>query len=433
MNNKKVLLTNAALWAAYDGLTSLYLTAFALALGANNITVGILSALPFLASIIAQIPGAELVSHFPRRLIYPLFSGIGRLFWFPILASPFIFFQPLPFVIFFFLCSRICESLTEPAATTLIADAVSVEQRGSFTSIRLRLLGGFGIAAMSLGGLWLKQYPKESPIGFAGMFGFAVILGIASSFVMFRIKEPRYPDHNHHKISEFFTLEGPLRRFVLFAVAFNFAFMLASPFFAVYMLKNLGISYEYFGIVTSITVLAQIITSGFIGRLADKYGDKPIAILGVLGTTLVPLAFLGITTKNLWLLIPAQLLSGVVWAAADISRFNLLLDLTDPKKRAIQIAEYNLYANIPLIIAPILGGWLSENAALVLTGIPLIFVLSSVLRLISAIFLFGIKEPRSKQEYSATYVLREAMHFHPNRGIVSGITVVRRIASGLLR
>lgn len=433
MNNRRVLITNAALWAAYDGLTSLYLTAFALALGASNVTVGILSALPFLAGIIAQIPGAELVSHFPRRLIYPLFSGLGRLFWLPILASPFLFYAPLPYVIFFFLCSRLCESATEPAATTLIADAVPSEQRGAFTSLRLRVIGGFGIAAMSIGGLWLKQFPKESPVGFALMFGFAIILGLASAIIMRRIKEPKYPDHHHHSLSEFFTIRGELRRFVLFAVAFNFAFMLASPFFAVYMLKNLGISYEYYGIVTSITILAQLLTSGFIGRLADKYGDKPIAILGVLGTTLVPLAFLGITTKNIWLLVPAQLLSGVVWAAADISRFNLLLDLTEPKRRAIQIAEYNLYANIPLIIAPILGGWISEHMIFVLSGIPLIFVMSSALRLLSVFFLFSIKEPRSKREYSATFVLQEAIHFHPNRGIVSGVSAVKRVASGLIK
>ena len=35
MNNQRVILTNNALWAVYDGLTSLYLSAFALALGAD--------------------------------------------------------------------------------------------------------------------------------------------------------------------------------------------------------------------------------------------------------------------------------------------------------------------------------------------------------------------------------------------------------------
>lgn len=433
MSNKTALLAHIALWAAYDGLTSIYLVAFALALGANNTIVGILGALPFLASIITQIPGAELVQHYTRKNIYLALTTVGRLFWIPLLATPFLLTKPLLFVVLFYFLSRIFESITDPAWFSLLADVVPTKERGAFSSKRLRLLGLFGTIAMILGGLWLKQYPKESPTGFAIMFAVGILLGLLANTIVRSVKEPPYPDHEHHPIKEFFTLSGPLKKFTIFSVAFNFAFMLASPFFAVYMLKNLDISYEYYGIATSITIIAQLITSSYIGKLADKYGDKPIAILGVLGTTLVPLLFLFITPQRLWLLIPVQAFSGIVWAAADIARFNLLLDLTDPKRRAIQVAEYTMYANMSLIIAPILGGWMSENVTIILTGIPLIFITSSMLRLLSSLLLFSIKEPRSKKEYSATYVLREAIHLHPNKGIVSTVNVVKRLTSGLIR
>lgn len=433
MNNKRIILAHTALWAAYDGLSSLFLAAYALALGADNVIIGILGALPFLASIITQIPGADLAQHLPRTKIYAIFASIGRLIWIPILLAPFAFTEPILAVVIFYLAARICETLTDPAQTTLIADSVSAHERGQFTSLRLRIIGIFGIGAMTLGGLWLKQFPKESPIGFALMFGFAVLIGLCSSLLMLRYKEQPYPDHEKHTIKEFFTLTPELRRFVTFAVFFNFAFMLASPFFTVYMLKNLGISYEFYGIISSVTVLAQILAAKTIGKLTDRFGDKPVALLGVLGTALVPIAFLGITPEHAWLLIPAHLLSGTVWSAVNIANFNLLLDLTEPNKRALQVAEYNLYANVPLIIAPVLGGWLSEHAVLIISGIPLVFVLSSILRLLSATLLFCIKEPRAKQEYSATHVLFEAIHFHPNKGIVHGINAVKRVALGLLR
>ena len=433
MNNQRVILTNNALWAVYDGLTSLYLSAFALALGADNLTIGILGALPFLASILAQIPGAELVQHYPRKSVYVFFSLIGRSFWLPLLLSPFLFAKPLLAVIAFFLLARIFESMTEPAFTTIIADAVPEKNRGEYTSKRLRIIGFFGITSMTLGGIFLKQFPKESPNGFAIMFALGILLGILATLRMRKIQETEYPDHEHHHIKEFFTLTRALKSFVRFSVMFNFAFMLASPFFAVYMLKTLNISYEYYGIASSISIFAQLLTSGYIGRLSDKFGDKPIAILGILGTSLVPLFFLTITQDRLWLLIPVQLFSGIVWAAADITRFNLLLDLTDPKKRAIQVAEYSLFANVPLIIAPIVGGWMSESVTVVLAGIPLIFVTSSILRAFSAFFLIPIKEPRSKQEYSAAYVLQEAVHFHPNKGIVNGIHVVKRVVTNIIK
>ena len=429
--SKKILLTNAALWAAYDGLTSIYLTAFALALGATNVIIGLLGALPFIASILTQIPGAELVQHFKRKKIYVTFCLIGRLFWIPILAAPFFFKEPILFVIIFYLFARLFETTADPAYTSLLADLVSEKHRGDFIGKRYRVLSSLGAVAMVLGGLWLKQFPKESPVGFAIMFAFGTLLAIIATLVIGKIKEPAYKDHDHHPVKEFFTLEGPMKTFVIFGTMFNFAFMLASPFFAVYMLKTLELSYLQYGIASSIAVLAQIISSYYVGKLTDKYGDKPVAIIGHFGTVLIPLLFLMITKSNLWMIFVAQTLSGMVWATADISRYNLLLGTADARKRAMQIAEYNLYGAIALAIAPIIGGWMSENVTIIITGIPLLFVSSSILRFLSSLFLFKIQEPRAKKEYPLVYVFKEAMHFHVNKGLVQGIQIVKKVATGL--
>jgi MFS family permease len=430
-SNKRILLSQSALWAAYDGLTSAYLAAFALALGASNEIIGFLGALPFLAAIITQIPGSELSQHFHRKHVYIFFSLIGRLFWIPLLAAPFYFENPIVFIIIFYLIVKLGEMITDPAYTSLMADIVPRESFGDFTSKRYRLIAAFGTITLVLGGLWLKQFPKDSPVGFAIMFGFGTFLAILATLMMERVKEPKYRDHDHHAIKEFFTLDGPIRHLVFFSIAFNFAFMLASPFFTVYMLKTLGISYQYFGIATAIATLAQIVGSHYIGKLTDKYGDKPIAILGHMGTALIPLVWLAVTKQSLWLIIPVQILSGIVWSAADISRFNLLLALADPRKRAMQVAEYNLYCSVPLIIAPILGGYMTEHVTWILAGIPLIFVVSGILRFLSTLLLFKIQEPRAKREYPLVFVFKEAMHFHPGRGIVHGIHIVKRVAAGL--
>jgi len=142
--------------------------------------------------------------------------------------------------------------------------------------------------------------------------------------------------------------------------------------------------------------------------------------------------FLAVSTKNVWLVIPIQIYSGIVWGAADITKLNLLMDFADTRKRAMQIAEYNLYASIPLIIAPLLGGWISENVTFFLVGIPLIFVASSILRFASALLLFRIPEPRAKQEYPLVYVLRQAMHFNPSKGLEHSVHVVKRLANDIM-
>ncbi|MEM3153988.1 MAG: MFS transporter [Candidatus Woesearchaeota archaeon] len=433
MSSKRILLVQSALWAAYDGFTAAYLAAFALALGASNEVIGILGALPWLASIITQIPGSELSQHFHRKHIYIFFALFGRVFWIPILLTPFLFSSPIVFIVLFYLAVKLGETITDPAYTSLLADVVPRKTFGDFNSQRYRLIAAFGMIAIVAGGFWLKIFPKESPVGFAIMFALGAILAVFSTLVIGRIKEPEYKDHDHHAIKEFFTIDGPLRHLVKFGVAFNFAFMLASPFFTVYMLKTLEISYEYFGIAVAISTLAQVLSSHYIGGLTDKYGDKPIAVWGHIGTAIVPLVWLAVTKQSLWLIIPVQIFSGIAWAAADISRFNLLVGLADPRKRAMQIAEYNLYCAIPLIIAPILGGWITENVTIILTGIPLIFVISSIFRFLSTLLLFKITEPRAKKEYPLVYVFREAMHFHSNKGIIHGIQVVKRLANGLVK
>lgn len=431
MNNEKILLKQSALWALYESLTSAYLVAFALALGAQNTLIGFIGAIPWIATILTQIPGSELAEHYKRTTVYVTSTFIGRLCWIPIIAAPFMSEEPLVFITAFYLLARLLESMTDPSWTSLMADIVPTKKLGGFSSKRYLRISLFGMIGLALAGLWLKQFPKESPDGFGLLFAIGLLFGIMATLIMRKVNEPPYADHVHHSIKEFFTLDGPIKKFVRFSMAFNFAYMFASPFFAVYLLKNLGINYAFYGIAMSVTPITEALISRHIGKLTDKYGDKSMAILGSMGIALVPLLYLLVTKESLWLLIPVQIISGTVWAATNISRFNLLIGLTDPKKRALQVAEFHFFTSMSLIIAPILGGWISENATFILAGIPLIFVISSILRFLASLTLFGIPEPRAKKEYPLVYVFRHAIQFHPNKGMEHGIQVVKRAANNM--
>lgn len=433
MTNHRILFMNASFWAAYRGLTSIYLVAYALALGASNTTIGLLGALPWLATILTQIPGAELVQRYSRKHLCVIFDILSRLCWIPILLAPFLSDHPLTIIVIFYLFSELAATITSPGFNSLLADTVSTKHRGDFVSIRFRLINLFGMLAMVLGGLWLKQFPRESPTGFAIMFALGVLIGLLGAVVLKRIKEPRYRDHEHHAIKEFFTLKGSMKRYVLFSSLFSFSLMLASPFIAVYMLKNLNMGYGFYGIAIAASTLSKIIFSHYIGKLTDKYGDKPFSLIGHLSTAAIPALFLAITESTVWLVIPLQIYSGLAWAMVDIAHYNLLLDLSVPKKRALQIAEYNIYANAPRVVAPVIGGWIVDNLAFILAGIPLIFVLSSILRFTTSLIILTIKEPRVKKEYPLTYVIKHAVQFHPNKGLEHSMHVIKRVATGLFK
>lgn len=431
--NYKLLLANSSLLSAHRAFTSLYLVAFALTMGASNTTIGILGALPWLAQMLTQIPGAAICQKYLRKNIFLLFGILGRIFWLPLLATPFLFDYPIIALVAFYLLITLLEGISMPAIISLIGDTVAAEDRGWFNAQRLRFIGLFGVICMTLGGLWLQQFPRESPVGFAIMFGFGTLLGLLSALAVKKIEEPPYKDHEHHTIREFFTLKGEFKKFVIYSVFFNFARMLASPLFAVFFLENLGMSYEFYGIAAGLTILSRVLFSKRIGKLSDKYGDKPVAVLATMGIAVVPLAYLFVTPEIIWVVVPLELFSGMVWGAFEISHFNLMIGLTDPKKRALQIAEHNFYSDVPMVIAPILGGLMSDHIVWLLSGIPLVFLLSGILRVASALFILRIKEPRVEGDHTAMEVLKDVIELHPIKGIVHKAHALKRITGGLFK
>lgn len=419
--NQKILLTQGAFWAAFDGLTAVFLSAYALVLGASNTVIGFIAAIPYVAFLLTQLPGVNLSQHFSRKKLYVIVSLISRLCWVGILAAPFITENPLALVIIFYLLVRLAVGLTSPSINTLLADIVEKMKRGDFFSKRFRLISFFGMSTMLIGGFWLRQFPEESITGFVIMFGIGTIFGIMSTLSVAWLKEPEYKDHDHHTIKEFFTPKGDFRRFIKYNVFFSFAYNIASPLFVVYILKTLDAGYVWYAVMAATTTFAKVISAKKVGKLTDMFGDKPVTILGMIGTAIAPFLFLGVTHNTLWLIIPLGLISGTSWAAVDIAKYNYLLGLTTPEKEGMQIAEYNFFNSIPLAIAPWIGGMISESIFF-MAGIPFVFIISGILRMASGLIFLRLPEPRSEREYSPGYVFREVIHLHHPKTQIEPIT-----------
>jgi MFS family permease len=169
------------------------------------------------------------------------------------------------------------------------------------------------------------------------------------------------------------------------------------------------------------------------GRLSDKYGDRNIAVITSIGTAIVPLLFLFVHPETSWLAIPIFMLSGFVWAGVDLTFYNLLLDVTEEKSRAVQIAEYGIMTSVPMIVAPVIGGFVADaTGSWILGGIPFLFAVSSVLRIFAGALLFRLPEPRAKREFEFKEVLRKTMAFHPEKGVLTMIRTLHKFRSGRL-
>ena len=421
---QKLFMWTGGMWAIYDGFTAAFLALFALFLGASNLQIGILAAIPYLATIIAEIPGAKLVEYFTRKSI-SIAAVTTRAFWFPLMLAPLISSEySVIFVLVLIFLIKFFDVLSDPAWTSWIADTIPANIRGAYFGKRFFIIGICAASATLLGGFFLKLFPKESALGFSILFFVGALFGISNVFFLKKSEEPDYIDHEHHCFKEFFTLKGDFKKYTIFSIFFNFAYAIGSSFFTVYMIKNLGLSYEFFGAAAALATVTKIIAHKYIGLIADKVGDKPIMIVSCFGTALVPLLFLFSSKENLLFLIFAQIISGLFWAGVDLASFNLLLDFSEPKKRAVQIAEFNLITSIPLIIAPILGGYIIDNYSIFIwSGIQTIFIITMVLRAVSPLLLIRVKEPRIPHSYPLLQLFKETLSVLPLSGLSHAMKV----------
>lgn len=413
-SNRIAIIRMSLFSAIANGFTSPFIIPLLLLLGANNIVIGIVAALPHMASIIAQVPGVKIIDFFKKRVnILILFDVVKTITLVSIIAALFIVPQgPIPLILAALFVRYIAGNLAHPSWISLLADIVPKKIRGVFFAKRNAFIEFGAAAAFFSGGFFLDYFIGRKVLGFASLFAIASIFATASVFMFKRIKEPRCRDRDHSLKSA--LMSHDLKRFIRFVAFFNFAFMIASPFFTVYKLTNLKMSYTLFVASLATAAIAKIASQPRWGKLADKYGDKPVAMVAVLGTALVPLFFLFIRPETFWLVFFAEALSGMAWAGFDIATLNLLLDETDSRKRAVQTAEYSVIVSIPLIIAPIIGGLLAQYAhnAFLIKGISFVFALSFILRASSAAFLLKLREPRAKREYPFKKVLFEVVQFN---------------------
>lgn len=409
LSRERIILKQGAVWAAHDALTSFYLSAFAVSQGASNTVIGLLGSIPFLAVFLSEYVGVLLIEKLPRNIIVFITGVSARALWIVIGLLPFFLDSPIVGIVVVYFVSKFIEFLGDPAWTSLVGDAVDEKKRGLFFGRRNRVITFWNTVVVVIAGLFLSRYGNYSIVFAAG-----ALLGVWSGFLAKKVKLKEL-SHTHHTIKEFVHVKGEFLHFCLAIMVFQFGVMIAAPLFTVYILKNLGMAVQFVAFTTAVTTLSKFAFYPLIGKLADRFGDKVVSIISMVGIAFVPLMYVFVTQQPYWIFL-ISIFAGVVWAGADIAHFNMLLDLSKPDTRAVMAAEFNTLVSIPMAVAPFLGGLLADNAFVFLSGIPLVFVISFIIRLFSVVPMMHLHEPRIHKESSVLEVIREVVIGYPSRG-----------------
>jgi Na+/melibiose symporter-like transporter len=85
--------------------------------------------------------------------------------------------------------------------------------------------------------------------------------------------------------------------FILYFSVWTFAVNLSAPFFNIYLLKNLSLDVSLVTIYSSLSSGANLLLLMFWGRLADRWGNRPLLIAVGLVVVVTPLLWLGTNSR----------------------------------------------------------------------------------------------------------------------------------------
>lgn len=391
---------------------------FAKAIGFGDLMYGIMLALPVLGGV-AQVFASFILEKTKKRKSIFLVSGfLHRLPWALIAILP-LFLNKGSYILLFLLIvlmtvSSISNSFTNVSFWSWMGDLIPEHIRGRFFSRRATISTVVGMLSGLAIGKFLDIY--NNLFGFSIIFIFAAIMGTLDIACFFFVKDlPMKNKEAKLDLKEMFlsTLNNHyFRKFMTFFVIWNFGLNIAGPYFNMYMIKDLKMSYFDIILLTQIVSnVVTILTLSYVGKIVDKIGNRPMLLLATGFISLLPVIWCFTNTNNYKFLVTIiSIFAGLLWPIIDMGNNNLILKLSDQSQTSMYVAVINLFnAIFGSAIPIILGGYLIENIAPTIVtflknhlGISIatyhtVFLASGLIRFFAVIYLKkNVKEPGAK-------------------------------------
>jgi len=412
------------------GFADNFFSVFAVFLKSTDFQLGMLGSLPLAISSVFQLLSQRLIHLFKSRLRLAYAGSVMQGLTLICLIVSFVLGKLNPWImVLFIVLYWSFERVTVPAWNSMMGDLVAQNKRGAYFGKRDRIGRLASFAGLIIGGAILSIFeaePQRQGIGFIIIFSLATISRFLSVYFLGKMHEPEFESRPkpHFTLLQFLSRARHTNfgNFVLYQMAMMLSVWIAAPFFAVYILNDLGLSYWQYTLMGGASVLAKFLFLPLWGHAADKYGTRKIMVLSGFLMPLVPILF--VLKSNYWYLILADIYAGFAWAGFDLATFNYIFDSTKPRKRATCVMYNNFLNGVGILAGSLVGAFLVKHINLFWSVYIFVFLLSGILRfIVSLVFVPRIKEIRNVQHITYNKLFFDVLTVKPTMG-----TMLRIIA-----
>jgi hypothetical protein len=292
-----------------------------------------------------------------------------------------------------------------------MADLVPEDIRASFFGRRSAVINGVTMIWFLLATVALDVFKGANLFTiYAALFAVGALGGVLESVLYIFVPEPAAP--GPPSTFRWADMVEPIRnpnflRFSLSIAVWLFSVNTLGPFVAPFITspRGVGAPNTWLGIMMVITQASYVLTSQAWGMLMDRFGRKPVVLLG----SLYPLSWLlyfFISPGNfVWILPVTALAQGVLSFPILDGAGQLMLTLTPQRNRTAYVAWYAILAGVVPAFGALLGGNLEDalrgfhlqlSDGLPVEGFQVVVLLCFVLSVLSSFILSRIREGREK-------------------------------------
>jgi MFS family permease len=392
------------------------LSNFLLQLGATSVEIGILSAIPMVVNLLQPL-GAYIADRTTSRHWYNLYVfGVSRLLWL-VLVVEIIWgrqhadsHQLMQWTLATALAASLLAALANSNWFSWMAAVVPHRLRGRYFGFRNSAVSLVTLLAVPLMGWGISSWGTDPILGYSIILCLGVLAGSISlgfQFLMVDVNPQVYgKDEDEEKVAEkagksqtdflpAMLKDANFLIFIGYLFLWTFAVNLSAPFFNIYLLQDLNLDVSLVTIYNSLSAGANLLLLLFWGKLADRWGNRPLLITVGLLVAITPLLWLitGNYPVALWIWLPIlHLLAGTTIGAIDLCTKNIQMEIAPKKQPSTYFAIAAAVAGVAGALGTTAGGFLAELPGMSLMAL---FVLSAGMRLIALLPLILVRESRS--------------------------------------